>query len=164
MRIIRGRAGDYRIVEDDWRHVTGDEALGEGKVIVDLARWQAERATLKARGEVGVKLPSDTQPEDLVDALGDWAMVAVEFPKFTDGRGYSIGRMLRDRYGYTGELRAVGDVLHDQLLYMARCGFDAFELKAGKDIEGALAAFDTFSVYYQGAADEPQPLWRRARA
>ena len=96
--------------------------------------------------------------------LDEVTLLAVEFPKFTDGRGYSIARILRDRYGYTGELRAVGDVLHDQLLFMARCGFDAFELKAGKDIDGALAAFDAFSVYYQGAADEPEPLWRRARA
>ena len=88
----------------------------------------------------------------------------MNFPKFTDGRGYSTARLLRERYGYTGELRAIGDVLHDQLFYMARCGFDAFALKDGKDVAKAVNAFETFMTPYQAAVDQPQPLFRRRAA
>jgi len=85
----------------------------------------------------------------------------VSFPVFTDGRGYSIARLLRDRHGWTGELRAVGDVLRDQLFALARCGFDSFALRAGQDVQASLAAFGDFSVRYQSATDEPMPLFRR---
>ena len=82
----------------------------------------------------------------------------------TDGRGYSTARLLRERYGYQGEIRAIGDVLQDQLFLMARCGFDAFALRADKSIEKALAAFETFKAPYQAAVDQPQPLFRRRAA
>jgi uncharacterized protein (DUF934 family) len=85
----------------------------------------------------------------------------VNFPKFTDGRGYSTGRLLRERYGYRGELRAIGDIFRDQLLYLSRCGFDAFVLRPGEDPQAALAAFGDFSEAYQAAVDRPLPLFRR---
>jgi uncharacterized protein (DUF934 family) len=88
----------------------------------------------------------------------------VNFPKFADGRGYSTARLLRERYGYHGEIRAIGDVLHDQLFFMKRCGFDAYAVRADKDIEAALAGFDDFSDAYQAAVDQPQPLFRRRAA
>ena len=103
----------------------------------------------------------DDAPEDLAQSLGGVALVAVEFPKYVDGRGYSTARILRERYGFDGELRAVGNVLRDQLQYMERCGFDAFELEEGKDAEAALDAFGEISVAYQGAADPDLPLYRR---
>jgi uncharacterized protein (DUF934 family) len=90
-----------------------------------------------------------------------FALVAVNFPQFTDGRGYSSARLLRERYGWRGELRAIGDVFRDQLFYLARCGFDAFALRQGEDAQAALAAFDDFSDAYQTAADRPLPLFRR---
>ncbi len=141
---------------------------GEARIAVDprslvsLERWRAERDALPA--DVGVVLPNDTAPEAIGPGeLDSLRLLAIEFPKYTDGRGYSLARLLRERLGYSGELRAVGNVLHDQLLYMSRCGFDAFQLEAGKDLEGALRAFDALTVRYQPATDEPQPLWRRAR-
>ncbi len=162
MRVIRNRA----IVEDHWTHIPADAAVpADGDVIVDLRTWQADRDALGRRtGRVGVRLTSSDEPEALADEAKDLPLVAVEFPKFGDGRGYSTGRLLRERFAFTGELRAVGDVLRDQLRYMERCGFDTFELKAGKSLQEALGAFEEFSVAYQGAADEARPLFRRRLA
>jgi uncharacterized protein (DUF934 family) len=93
--------------------------------------------------------------------LVNFELVAVHFPKFTDGRGYSTARLLHERLGWQGELRAMGDVLRDQLFLMARCGFDSFALRDDQDPQAALSAFRDFSVRYQSATDEPQPLFRR---
>lgn len=163
MQIIKNGA----IVEDAFVHVAnGAELPAQGDVIVSLARYIEERDVLRARtGRVGVRLASNEQAHLVEPYLSEVALVAIEFPSFKDGRGYTTARLLRDRHGYKGEIRAVGDVLRDQLNAMRRCGFDAWELKAGKDIQGALQAFQEFSVTYQGAADDPRPLFRRrARA
>jgi len=90
--------------------------------------------------------------------------VEVNFPKFGDGRGYSIARLLRERYGYRGELRAVGHITRDLLFFMESCGFDAFELRPGEDAHEALAGFDDFSESYQASVARPQPLFRRRGA
>ena len=100
----------------------------------------------------------------LAGKLASIGIVAVNFPKFGDGRGYSTGRLLRERYGYRGELRAVGEVARDHLQAMARCGFDAFQLREGEDPREALAAFDDFSDAYQATVAQPQPLFRRRLA
>ncbi len=153
-----------RIVEDRWQHLADDAEMPVGPVIVTLARWRKERAALRERGDpVGVRLPNTANVADLATDLPVLALVALEFPKFADGRAYSQARLLRERYGYQGELRAVGDVLRDQLLFMARSGFDAFELRADHGLEDALEAFGEFSESYQPAADQPQPLYRRRR-
>ena len=104
--------------------------------------------------------PSD-DPARLAGSLAGIGVIAVNFPKFGDGRGFSIARLLRERYGYRGELRAVGEVGRDHLYFMAQCGFDAFELRAGEDPQEALAAFRDFSEGYQATAAQPQPLFRR---
>jgi uncharacterized protein (DUF934 family) len=88
-------------------------------------------------------------------------VIAVNFPKFTDGRGFSAARLLRERYGYQGELRAIGDVLRDQLQELERCGFDAFLLRADQDVQSALHAFADLSDQYQTSALQPLPLFRR---
>jgi uncharacterized protein (DUF934 family) len=139
-----------------------------GSVLVPLPVWLARRDELTPRleqGEIGVWIDSHEAPEALAESIVDLnriAVIAVHFPKFTDGRGYSIAHLLRSRYSYRRELRAVGDVLRDQLFYMKRCGFDAFQLRADKDIDAALASLGDFSEAYQGAADQPLPLFRRA--
>lgn len=93
--------------------------------------------------------------------MASLAAIAVDFPTFKDGRGFSIAHILRTRLGWRGELRAVGDVSRDRLAYMARCGFDAFELREGEDAEASFKAFHEFSVAYQGAATNMTPLFRR---
>jgi uncharacterized protein (DUF934 family) len=157
MKIIRDRA----IVDDDFVHVPdGAELPATGKPIVTLTRYRDHAGELVERyPAVGVRIASDKLPSDIAEPHR-LALIAIEFPKFTDGRGYSVARLLR-RAGFTGELRAVGWVLRDQLHYMARCGFDAFELQPGKSLESALEAFSEFSVSYQTGADEPRPLYRR---
>jgi uncharacterized protein (DUF934 family) len=94
-------------------------------------------------------LQATDDPAAFADRLAGIAVLAVNFPKFSDGRGYSIGRLLRDRHGYKGELRAVGEVARDHLQLMAECGFDAFELREGEDVGEALAGFEDFSRFYQ---------------
>jgi uncharacterized protein (DUF934 family) len=88
-------------------------------------------------------------------------MIAVDFPKFADGRGFSIAYLLRQRLGFTGELRAHGPLLRDQLYYLKRVGFNAFTLREGQDLHAALASLNDFSVPYQGSVDEPRPLFAR---
>jgi len=159
MRIIKDRA----IVEDDWQHVENGSALPEGKIIVSLDRWREERDALLGRKNsgLGIQLASDQHAEDIADDLENFEVVALHFPVFRDGRAFTTARLLRDRYGYQGELRATGDVLRDQIFYMHRCGFNAFEVRADRSVEDALKAFDDFTVTYQPSADEHLPLWRR---
>jgi uncharacterized protein (DUF934 family) len=134
-------------------------------LIVPLKLWRLRREDLAERaGRSGVWLAANDDPATLAGDLDALLLVAVHFPKFSDGRGFSTARLLRERYGFKGELRAIGEVLRDQLLFLARCGFDAFALRDDQDAESALAAFDDFSEAYQGAVDEPLPLFRRRLA
>lgn len=136
-----------------------------GPVLVPLAVWQARSAELAARGDVGVWLDASEGAESIAADLPRLAAVAINFPAFTDGRGYSTAALLRSRYGYSGELRAIGDVLRDQFQAYIRCGFDTLQPPAGRythaQLEAALASLDDFSQPYQGAVDEPRPLWAR---
>lgn len=174
-QIIKGRS----VVEDQWQVLRAPElpegvkaeaediaalAVPSGKVIVPVAVWNAQREALLARaanGEIGVWLASDERPEPLKEDLAKFAVVAVDFPKFTDGRGYSIAYNLRTRLGWNGELRAIGDVLRDQLFSMQRVGFDAFAVRADRDIHDALKGLSDFSETYQASVDQKVPLFRR---
>lgn len=164
--IIKNR----NVVADDWsvlRLNEGDSAdsvsIPAGRVIVPFSVWSARRAQLLERAEVGVWLSSDAQADVVKDDLARFSLVAVDFPKFTDGRGYSIAYNLRTRLGYSGELRAIGDVLRDQLFYMQRVGFNAFAVRADKDINDALKGLTDFSEKYQTSWDEKTPLFRRVQ-
>ena len=140
-------------------------ALPAGPVVLPLAAWQTRRAELRARHEpVGVWLKPDDDPGALAKDVRSLRLIAVHFPKFTDGRGYSSAALLRGRYGFKGELRAFGDVGRDQLFYLKRCGFDAFSLAPHRDPESALASLEDFSVRYQAGIDEPLPLFARRAA
>jgi len=112
------------------------------------------------RPDILVLQPGD-DPSGVADRLPALKVVAVNFPKYGDGRGYSIGRLLRERYGYTGELRAVGVVARDNLQLLAQCGFDSFELRDGEDAAEALKGLDDFSESYQATVARPVPLFRR---
>ena len=144
-----------KLIDDPWAHVADEVAIpASGPVIVGLKRWRAERKSLLKRNDsVGVRLQSDHTAGDVADDLEHLGFVAFAFPVFRDGRAYTNARRLRERHGYTGEIRAIGNVLRDQYLFMLRCGFDALEVKEGeteKDWEKAVRAF---SVFYQPAAD-----------
>jgi len=138
------------------------QPLPAGPVAVPLAHWKDKRAELIARRElVGVWLKPDDEPRDIAADLDSLAIVAIHFPKFTDGRGYSTAALLRTRYGYKGELRAFGDVGRDQLFLLKRCGFDSFSLPEHRDPEAAIASLADFSERYQGSVDDPLPLFRK---
>ncbi len=150
------------IQKDSWTSVEDGAALPAAEaVVVSFARYLAEKDALLASGKkLGIRFPSDKLPKEIPE-LGRLDLIAVEFPKYTDGRGYSIGRQLRERYGFRGQLRAVGYVLRDNLLYMERCGFDAFVLHPGKSLESALEAFAELPIPYQATVQDPRPLYRR---
>ena len=159
---------DRKLTADSWQLLErGDDGAlpavpSTGNVIVPLAVWQASRDALLARdGSLGVWLAGDDDPADVAADLEHFQVIAVRFASFTDGRGYSIARLLRERYGWRRELRAIGDVQRDQVFYLTRCGFDALCLRDGEDVESALAAFDDFTETYQTAVDRPIPLFRR---
>lgn len=139
-------------------------------VIVPLRRWQADRDGLRARtGPVGVLLAAGEPVEALAEDLPRLAVVALAFPKFTDGRNYSAARLLRERYGYGGEIRAVGNVLRDQFQFMVRCGIDAVVLDADHpslaDPEAAWqAAVAEVGVWYQRTGDGRPVVWQQRQA
>lgn len=146
---------DGALREDRWRHLGDDEPVPESDAItVSFARWKKANGELHARnGQLGLRLPNDTPPEEVAPDLGRFDIIVLNFPKFTDGRAYSQARLLRTRYGYRGELRASGNVLRDQLLFMRRCGFNSFVVDERAVREDWAKAFAEFDVFYQGAAD-----------
>jgi len=159
---------DRNVVIDPWLRLelNTDGSLPpvppSGDVIVPLAMWHGQRDQLIARpSRLGVWLDSNEEPAAIAEDLRLFGVVAVNFPKFGDGRGYSIARLLRERYGWKGELRAVGDIFRDQIFFLASCGFDAFTLRAGEDALEALGAFSDFSDAYQSSVERPLPLFRR---
>jgi uncharacterized protein (DUF934 family) len=169
-----------QIVDNNWTILTlaADESAASvdlpatpalSPLIFPLSVWLARRDEILARQQdVGIWLDAGEGPEaianDLAQFAARFAVIAVNFPKFTDGRSYSSARLLRERYGYNGEIRAIGDVLQDQLFFMKRCGIDAYDIRADKDIEAALAGLHTFSDAYQAAVDQPRPLFLRRSA
>ena len=161
-----------QIVADNWQILTlaeGETAeavtLPAATTLVPLAVWLARKPEIIAnRQQIGIWLDSNEDPAAIAGDLEHFALIGVNFPKFTDGRSYSSARLLRERYGYTGEIRALGDVLQDQLFFMKRCGINAYAVLEGKNIEQALAGLLDFSETYQAAVDQPQPLFRRRAA
>jgi uncharacterized protein (DUF934 family) len=160
-KIIKNAA----VVDDNWqvlRLAEGESAqdivLPEGAVLFPLAVWQARRAELLARQQqhgwpLGVWFAPSEGPELIAADIKLFVVIGVDFPKFVDGRGYSTARLLRSRYGYSGELRSIGDVQRDQLFYQRRVGFDAYAVRPDHDIEAALKSLNDFDAAYQHSTD-----------
>ncbi|MDQ8024268.1 MAG: DUF934 domain-containing protein [Moraxellaceae bacterium] len=147
--------------------IAATDIPAQGRVLVPLAVWLARKDELAARvaaREVGVWVETHELVEDLVASVHDinaLPLIAIHVERFADGRIYSAGALLRTRYGYRNELRALGDVLRDQLFFFKRTGFDAFLIRADRSAEDALASLKDFSDPYQAAVDDKRPLWRR---
>lgn len=153
---------------DDWHLLRQNQEGGWPSapdvqdVLVPLNYWLSEReALIRRRGRVGVWLAPDDEPRRLAADLPRLPVVAVDFPVFTDGRGYSLARLLRERYHYAGELRAIGDVWQDLAHALAQVGFDAFAVKDGKAADRMATSLQTFSEQYQSTWRQPEPLFRR---
>ncbi|OMH33766.1 DUF934 domain-containing protein [Motiliproteus sp. MSK22-1] len=157
---------------DSWTSLLGDESAGgeevlsvdqlSGDLLVSWEQWQKNRpALLSHDGRVGVKIDNDFELGDLIEDLDKLSLIALEFPVFSDGRAFSQARLLRQRYGYQGEIRAVGDVTWDRLRFMHRCGINAYEIAEDRYSDEMLEAFQEITVQLQGAADDPRPIYRQ---
>lgn len=159
-------ADEFQVVEPG----TADSPAAipvEGKVLVHLSAWEANKAELSARaqaGELGVYLNPEDNPEQLQDDVKVLKLIAFNFPVFKYGQGYSGAVLLRTRYGFTGDIRAFGDIWRDQFFFLARCGFTQFDIKEGKSLEDALNAFADFTIPYQTSADGSLPVFNRRAA
>jgi len=145
MRLLRGG----EIVADDWRRADDDAAIIGGGMIVPFARLQAEFDTLRVNGSIGVEFPNDGAAEDLEPYFDGLDLIAIDFPAFTDGRGYSLAHQIRGQYQFAGELRATGNILPDQLAFLRQCGFDAFEVDDRFGLDVWQRAATTMSLSYQ---------------
>ena len=165
MPLVKLNAGAASIVDNEWVFAANDEDLPrEGKLVVCLSRYLADRDELqKLNRSIAVRLAPDDDPHELEPYLDSLSLIEVSFPKYVDGRGYSQAQLLRRRLGFSGELRAVGEVLRDQLFYMFRSGFDAFEFEptSGEADVVTLSAINDFANAYQKAADKRAPLFAR---
>ncbi len=160
-----------RVGEDSWNYIAGEETAATsvdaliaepGDLLVDWTLWLQHRQQLLQRGgRLGVKIDGDLDLAELAPDLDKLALVAVNFPSFADGRGFSQARLLRQSYGFKGELRAVGDVTWDRLRFMHRCGFDSFDIAEDRYSDAMFRAFSEISVSLQGAVDDPRPLYRQ---
>ena len=154
------------LIDDAWVVVGDDEDIpAAGGAIVSLEVWQADRERLIGRNApLGVALKNDQPVSALAEDLSQFALVSLAFPAYTDGRAYSQARRLRDRYGFAGEVRATGQVLRDQYPLMLRCGFDAFEVADGINLEKWQASVTAMHDVYQPAADGAQAIWAKRHA
>jgi uncharacterized protein (DUF934 family) len=151
-RLIKNGA----IIEDSWLALEPDNPSPRAQHILSLEQWESLESAVGS----AVLLEPDQPPSPLLDKLDQIDLISINFPVFTDGRGFSYARELRER-GYKGELRAVGHFIRDQLYFLKRCGFNAFQLTDETQLEGALCSLNEFSEHYQAASDESEPLFRR---
>lgn len=155
MTLIDHANGNPTVADDTWVHVADGAVLPPDRpATISLERWKAERDGLTGRNlPLGIRLESHERIEEILPDLPRFALIALDFPNLNDGRHFTTARLLRERHGFRGQLRATGQVLRDQIDLMKRCGFDAFELPAGRNSVSALSAFGEISVAYQPAAD-----------
>lgn len=160
---------DGAIVDNQWALMdkpegeAADAQVSAGSVIVPLTVWLAQKDQLAARNDIGVWLDTDETADQLGEEAQRFPLVAVHFPAFADGRAFTNARLLRERFGFTGELRAVGYFLAEQACYLRRCGVNAFDFGADREqhLQATVDALQDFTEYYQASVDEPLPLFRR---
>jgi uncharacterized protein (DUF934 family) len=152
-----------QVTENSWTTVADDSTdLPTGDILLPLQRWLDQHSDLSQHsGAVGVWIEGNEEIESVAEQLVSAPVVAIRFPKFVDGRGFSAARLLRERYGYQGEIRAIGEIIRDQLYLLQRCGFNAFELAAEVNLAEASKSLSDFSDAYQVAVDQPVPLFKR---
>lgn len=150
MKIIK----DKQIIEDSWTHIADSDEITNGDITVSLSRWKKEKADLSNhQGDIGIRISPADSVEDIATDLKNVKLVAVEFPAFTDGRAFSHARLLRSRYGFDGEIRAIGNYIPDQVFYLTRVGVNAFQLENPEELKLALSTMDDFTVKYQVSTD-----------
>ncbi|MDG1820010.1 MAG: DUF934 domain-containing protein [Porticoccaceae bacterium] len=156
---------DGQVIDNSYQLVSAEsDTLPAGDILVAAAYWQANQQQLSEHsGNVGVWIDSHEEIEEFASTIAAAPVIAINFPKFVDGRGFSVARLLRERYGYIGEIRAIGNFIRDQLFMMQRCGFNAFQFESEIDMAAASQSLNDFSDSYQVAVDQPEPLFKRHR-
>jgi len=150
MKIIK----DKQIIEDSWSHIADDEEIANGNITVSLTRWNKEKSALaNHQGNIGIRVAPADDVAEIADDLKNIELVAVELPAFTDGRAFSHARLLRSRYEYQGEIRAIGSYMADQAFYLQRVGVNAFELENTEELAAALSTLNDFTVKYQASTN-----------
>jgi len=148
------------------KQIDGTAIPATGKILLPLAVWLAKKESLSSRmaaGDVGIVLQTHESIENLVGVFGDLnslPVIAIYVEKFADGRNFTLGNLLRTRYGFKNELRAVGDIMRDQLFFLKRSGFDSYEIKSDRNAQEAIASLNDFTQPYQGGVNDV-PVWRR---
>lgn len=162
MTLLERKDAGAAVIEDRFTRIDDEAPLPEGPVIVSLSRFQAERDALLARSAaLGVWLDADESPAAIADDLGSLAVVACNFPAFSDGRGFSYARLLRERYGYEGEVRAIGEVMLEQAPFMVRSGFNTFEVQDVDDVSEFKAVVEEVRTVYQPTGDGRETALQR---
>ena len=156
---------DGKVIDNSYQLVSADsQTLPAGDILVPADYWKANQQQLTEHsGNVGVWIDSHEEIEDFAGSIAAVPVIAINFPKFVDGRAFSTARLLCERYGYIGEIRAIGNFIRDQLFMMQRCGFNAFQFESEIDLAAASKSFNDFSDSYQVAVDQPEPLFKRHR-
>ncbi|WP_305909243.1 DUF934 domain-containing protein [Methylomarinum sp. Ch1-1] len=150
MQIIK----DKQITDNTWTFVADDDALSNGDISVTLTRWKKDKERiLKREGKIGIRLATSDEVADLAEDLDKINLIELEFPVFTDGRAFSQARLLRGRYHYQGEIRAIGGFMADQAFYLSRVGVNAFQLDNAEALNTALSTLNDFSVHYQASSN-----------
>ena len=154
---------DTQVVSDNWILLDENaESLPNGDLLLSFEQWQnfAEQLSNHS-GSIGVWLEGHAEIEQIIEPLLNLPLIAINFPKFADGRGFSAARLIRERYNYSGELRAIGGFIRDQLYLLKRCGFNAFQFSDENELSDAAESLKDFSENYQVSVDQENPLFRR---
>jgi uncharacterized protein (DUF934 family) len=151
------------VAEDNWTVLAEDaDRLPKGDLLLSYSQWQTFADQIDSHdGDIGVIIEGNSEIEEIIEPLLDLPVIAINFPKFADGRGFSTARLIRERYNYSGEIRAVGGFIRDQLYLLSRCGFNAFKFDDANDLTASAKSLQDFSETYQVSADEENPLFRR---
>ncbi len=150
MQIIK----DRQIIDNQWHHLADGETVNSNYATVSVERWKLERDSLRTdMNNIGLRISPEDSIEDILDDLDYFDLICLDFPAFTDGRLFSTARLLRGRYEYNGELRAIGNFIRDQIFFLSRVGVNAFELQESNDITEALNGLNEFSVTYQESSN-----------
>jgi uncharacterized protein (DUF934 family) len=154
---------DKRVIDDTWTVLdTDSQSLPDGDILLTYNQWQTFSERLESHsGQIGVVIEGNTEIEDIIEPLLKLPLIAINFPKFADGRGFSLATLLRERYSFKGEIRAVGGFIRDQLYLLSRCGFNAFKFSDNTDLSEAAKSLEDFSETYQVSANQEEPLFRR---
>ncbi len=156
---------DGKVITDEWQLVASNDeeqtgSVVETKTIIPLSVFEAHKELVE-RDDIGVWITNDVDIHAVADSIIKLPVIAIDFPTFMDGRGFSLARLLRERYDYKGEIRATGYVIRDQLCYLKRCGFNAFSFDGDIDLESTAASLNDLTEAYQTSVDKPSPLFRR---